>query len=54
MKNIDIEIMKNTIVAWYRYSVFQKSAMYKVDVIIVITNKSVLRFLKWANQMDGW
>lgn len=53
MKNIDIEIIKNIIVAWYNGSVFQKSAVYKVEVIVVIIKKRVLIFLKWVNQMDG-
>jgi len=46
MKKIDIEIIKNAIVAWYNGSVFQKSAMYKVEVMIVIIKERVLIFLK--------
>lgn len=53
MKNIDIEIIKNNIVASYNGSAFQKSAMYKVEVMIVNIKKRVLIFLKWVNQMDG-
>jgi len=53
MKNIDIEIIKNTMVASYNGSVFQKSAVYKVEVMIVTTKQRVLTFLKWVNQMDG-